>query len=102
MRRVAARAAAYVGRVTTPSTDPPRATARDAARDATRDAARDAAFARALDARDVRFDGVFFVGVTTTRIYCRPVCPARVSDRSRRRFFVSAASAERAGYRPCL
>lgn len=58
--------------------------------------------ARALDARDVRFDGAFFVGITTTRIYCRPVCPARVSDHSRRRFFVSAAAAERAGFRPCL
>lgn len=57
---------------------------------------------RALDARDPRFDGVFFVGITTTRIYCRPVCPARVSDPSRRRFFPSAATAERAGYRPCL
>lgn len=35
---------------------------------------------RALDARDARFDGVFFVGITGTRIYCRPVCPARVSN----------------------
>ena len=34
---------------------------------------------RALNARDARFDGLFFVGITTTRIYCRPVCPARVS-----------------------
>ncbi|MGI8497134.1 MAG: AlkA N-terminal domain-containing protein [Gemmatimonadaceae bacterium] len=59
-------------------------------------------FARALDARDARFDGVFFVGITTTGIYCRPVCPARVSYRSHRRFFHSAAAAERAGYRPCM
>ena len=57
---------------------------------------------RALNARDARFDGIFFVGITTTRIYCRPVCPARVSHYDRRRFFNSAASAERAGFRPCL
>ncbi|MDQ3136795.1 MAG: helix-turn-helix domain-containing protein [Gemmatimonadota bacterium] len=57
---------------------------------------------RALNARDARFDGIFFVGITTTRIYCRPVCPARVSCYDRRRFFDSAASAERAGFRPCL
>jgi len=59
-------------------------------------------YARALDARDARFDGVFFVGVTTTRIYCRPVCPSRISFRSHRRFFGSAAAAEGAGFRPCL
>ena len=53
-------------------------------------------------ARDPRFDGVFFVGITTTRVYCRPVCPARVTYPDRRRFFSSAAAAERAGYRPCL
>src|SRR5690242_997554 len=58
--------------------------------------------ARALDARDARFDGVFFVGITTTRIYCRPVCPARISYPERRRFFDSAPAAEQAGYRPCL
>jgi len=58
--------------------------------------------ARALDARDARFDGLFFVGITTTRIYCRPVCPARISDTRNRRFFASAAAAERAGFRPCL
>ena len=57
---------------------------------------------RAVHARDIRFDGVFFVGITTTRVYCRPVCPARVSYPERRRFFETAASAERAGYRPCL
>jgi AraC family transcriptional regulator of adaptative response / DNA-3-methyladenine glycosylase II len=57
---------------------------------------------RALGARDARFDGLFFVGITTTRIYCRPICPARVSDPCRRRFFESAASAELAGFRPCL
>jgi len=57
---------------------------------------------RAARARDPRFDGVFFIGVTTTGIYCRPICPARVTISNRRRFFVSAAAAERAGYRPCL
>jgi AraC family transcriptional regulator of adaptative response / DNA-3-methyladenine glycosylase II len=59
-------------------------------------------YARALDARDARFDGVFFVGIITTRIYCRPVCPARVSYRDHRRFFRSAAAAEHAGFRPCM
>ncbi|MEJ7809932.1 MAG: AlkA N-terminal domain-containing protein [Gemmatimonadaceae bacterium] len=58
--------------------------------------------ARALDARDARFDGLFFVGIITTRVYCRPVCPARVSYREHRRFFESAAAAEHAGFRPCL
>lgn len=57
---------------------------------------------RALDARDARFDGLFFVGITTTGIYCRPVCPARISYPMRRRFFDSAAAAEEAGFRPCL
>jgi len=66
------------------------------------DPAIDEVYARALDARDARFDGVFFVGITSTGIYCRPICPARVSHPERRRFFTSAAAAERAGYRPCL
>ncbi|HEY6323136.1 MAG TPA: Ada metal-binding domain-containing protein, partial [Thermoanaerobaculia bacterium] len=57
---------------------------------------------RAARARDPRFDGVFFIGVTTTGIYCRPICPARLVRPTRRRFFVSAAAAERSGYRPCL
>ncbi len=57
---------------------------------------------RALTARDPRFDGVFFVGVKTTRIYCRPVCTARTPGRDRCRFFASAALAEREGFRPCL
>jgi AraC family transcriptional regulator, regulatory protein of adaptative response / DNA-3-methyladenine glycosylase II len=60
------------------------------------------AYTRAVDARDPRFDGLFFVGVTSTGIYCRPICPARVSHPERRRFFASAAAAERAGFRPCL
>jgi AraC family transcriptional regulator of adaptative response / DNA-3-methyladenine glycosylase II len=57
---------------------------------------------RATQARDPRFDGVFFIGITSTGIYCRPICPARVTVFSHRRFFVSAPAAERAGYRPCL
>src|SRR3954454_7232516 len=57
---------------------------------------------RALTARDPRFDGVFFVAVTSTRIYCRPVCPARTPGLERCRFFPSAAAAERAKFRPCL
>jgi AraC family transcriptional regulator of adaptative response / DNA-3-methyladenine glycosylase II len=57
---------------------------------------------RALAARDARFDGVFFVGVTTTKIYCRPICAARTPGRDRCRFFVDAALAERQGFRPCL
>lgn len=57
---------------------------------------------RALNARDPRFDGVFFVGVASTGIYCRPVCPARAPRRDRCRFFANAAAAERQGFRPCL
>ncbi len=57
---------------------------------------------RALSARDPRFDGLFFVGVTTTRIYCRPICPARTPGRDRCQFFPSAAAAEQARFRPCL
>ena len=56
----------------------------------------------ALKARDPRFDGTFFVGVSTTGIYCRPVCPARLPRRERCAFFPSAAQAERAGFRACL
>src|SRR3954469_14068723 len=57
---------------------------------------------RALEARDARFDGVFFVGIRSTGIYCRPICPARATLRKNRRFFSNAAAAERAGFRPCL
>ena len=57
---------------------------------------------RALESRDPRFDGVFFVGIVSTGIYCRPICPARTTLRKNRRFFSSAAAAERAGFRPCL
>src|SRR5437867_6047134 len=60
------------------------------------------AYQLAVDARDPRFDGVFFVGITTTRVYCRPCCPSRLAYDRHRRFFDSAAAAERAGFRPCL
>src|SRR5437763_12548148 len=58
--------------------------------------------ARALETRDPRFDGVFFVGIRSTGIYCRPICPARATLRPNRRYFSNAAAAERAGFRPCL
>jgi AraC family transcriptional regulator of adaptative response / DNA-3-methyladenine glycosylase II len=61
----------------------------------------DACF-RATRARDARFDGRFFVGITSTRIYCRPVCGARPARRENQRYFASAAAAEGAGFRPCL
>ena len=65
-------------------------------------AAGDEAYQRAVDSHDPRFDGVFYVAITTTRIYCRPVCPSRNAAHDHRRFFDSAAAAERAGFRPCL
>ncbi len=57
---------------------------------------------RALTTHDSRFDGRFFVGVSSTGIYCRPVCTVRTPRRENCRFFASAAAAEVAGYRPCL
>ncbi|HEX4420614.1 MAG TPA: AlkA N-terminal domain-containing protein [Kofleriaceae bacterium] len=57
---------------------------------------------RALRTRDARFDGRLFVGVTSTGIYCRPICPARPVKRENCRFFTSAAAAQDAGFRPCL
>ena len=57
---------------------------------------------RARLARDAAFDGLFFTGVRTTRIYCRPVCPVRPARSENVVFFPSAAAAERAGFRPCL
>jgi AraC family transcriptional regulator of adaptative response / DNA-3-methyladenine glycosylase II len=57
---------------------------------------------RALSAREERFDGRLFVGVKTTGIYCRPICPARTPKRENCRFFPSAAAAQMAGFRPCL
>ncbi|HEY1608657.1 MAG TPA: Ada metal-binding domain-containing protein, partial [Paraburkholderia sp.] len=55
-----------------------------------------------LLARDRRFDGWFFVGVSSTGIYCRPVCPVRTPRRQNCHFFPNAAAAEHAGFRPCL
>jgi AraC family transcriptional regulator of adaptative response / DNA-3-methyladenine glycosylase II len=57
---------------------------------------------RALRTRDRRFDGRFFTGVTSTGVYCRPVCPARTPKRDNCVFFPHAAAAEEAGFRPCL
>jgi AraC family transcriptional regulator of adaptative response / DNA-3-methyladenine glycosylase II len=57
---------------------------------------------RALVARDVRFDGVFFVAVKTTGIYCRPICPARTPGRDRCVFYTTPAAAERDGFRACF
>jgi len=56
----------------------------------------------AFAARDPRFDGVFYVGVTSTGIYCRPVCTARTPRADNCRFFDSAEAAEKANFRPCL
>jgi len=57
---------------------------------------------RARLARDARFDGRFYTGVLTTRIYCRPTCPVKPARSRNVVFFASAAAAERAGFRPCL
>jgi AraC family transcriptional regulator, regulatory protein of adaptative response / DNA-3-methyladenine glycosylase II len=57
---------------------------------------------KALTSRDSRFDGVFFVGVTSTDVYCRPICPARTPRERNCRFFDTPQEAERAGFRPCL
>jgi AraC family transcriptional regulator of adaptative response / DNA-3-methyladenine glycosylase II len=61
---------------------------------------------RALDrariSRDPRFDGKFFIAVTSTKIYCRPICPVRSPKRCNIRYYLSAAAAAEAGYRPCL
>jgi AraC family transcriptional regulator, regulatory protein of adaptative response / DNA-3-methyladenine glycosylase II len=56
---------------------------------------------RARVSRDPRFDGRFFIGVLSTGIYCRPVCPARQPARDNVRYYPSAAAAEDAGFRPC-
>jgi AraC family transcriptional regulator of adaptative response / DNA-3-methyladenine glycosylase II len=66
------------------------------------DALDSAACFRALQTRDPRFDGVLFVGVVSTGVYCRPVCPARTPKPENCRFFPSAAAAQEAGFRPCL
>ena len=57
---------------------------------------------RAIRARDARFDGRIFTAVRTTKIYCRPICPARTPKLENVTFYSSAAAAQEAGYRPCL
>src|SRR5579885_3238546 len=61
-----------------------------------------AACYRIFQTHDARFDGRVFVGVTSTGIYCRPICPARTPKPENCRFFASAAAAQEAGFRPCL
>ena len=62
---------------------------------------RDACY-EAMKSKDSRFDGRFFVGITSTGIYCRPVCHARLPKKENCVFFRTSAEAERAGFRPCL
>ena len=57
---------------------------------------------RAIATRDARFDGRLFVGVKTTGVYCRPICPARTPKFENVSFYPSAAAAQEAGFRPCL
>jgi len=57
---------------------------------------------RARLSRDARFDGKFFIGVLTTMVYCRSICPARTCKESNVRYFQTAAAASEAGFRPCL
>jgi len=57
---------------------------------------------RAVSVRDARFDGRLFIGVKTTGIYCRPICPARTPRSENVVFFLTAAAAHEAGFRPCL
>ena len=57
---------------------------------------------RARLARDPRFDGLFFIGVLSTGIYCRPICPARSPNPENIVYFPTAAAAAEAGLRPCL
>ncbi|VAX02313.1 Methylphosphotriester-DNA--protein-cysteine S-methyltransferase (EC 2.1.1.n11) / DNA-3-methyladenine glycosylase II [hydrothermal vent metagenome] len=57
---------------------------------------------RAIVTRDARFDGRLYIGVRTTGIYCRPICPARTPKRENVSFYPTAAAAQEAGFRPCL
>ena len=57
---------------------------------------------RARLSRDARFDGKFYIGVRTSGVYCRPICPARTAKECNVRYFPSAAAAAEAGFRPCL
>lgn len=61
-----------------------------------------ASYYQALLSRDARFDGIFFVAVKSTKIYCRPVCTVKPPLLKNCTFFTSAALCELAGYRPCL
>ncbi|MGI9598573.1 MAG: DNA-3-methyladenine glycosylase 2 family protein [Acidimicrobiales bacterium] len=89
------------------STDDHRATPYRAADDATGDHGADGAMLdhgacyEAVRRRDARFDGRFYTGVTSTGIFCRPSCPARTPRSSNVRFFLHAAAASTAGFRPC-
>ena len=56
----------------------------------------------ALLSRNRRFDGWFFVGVATTGVYCRPVCPVKPPKVQNCSYYPSAAAAEKAGFRPCM
>src|SRR5436189_6039050 len=56
----------------------------------------------AVTSRDPRFDGIFFVGVTSTGVYCRPICPVKTPLQRNCRFFESAFAAEKALFRPCV
>jgi AraC family transcriptional regulator, regulatory protein of adaptative response / DNA-3-methyladenine glycosylase II len=57
---------------------------------------------RALESRDARFDGLLFVGVSSTGVYCRPICPARTPKFEHCSFYGSATAAQESGFRPCL
>src|SRR5947199_4818491 len=57
---------------------------------------------RARTSHDARFDGRFFIAITTTKIYCRPICPSPPAKYENVRYYPSAAAAQAAGYRPCL
>lgn len=59
-------------------------------------------YAKARNARDARFDGVFFIGVKTTGIYCRPICPANSPLEKNVEYYASAVAAAESGFRPCL
>src|SRR5947209_17014079 len=56
---------------------------------------------RAASSRDARFDGQFFIAVTSTGVYCRPICPAQMPLARNIRFYRSAAAAQAAGFRAC-
>jgi len=56
---------------------------------------------RVSESRDPRYDGIFFIATTSTRIYCRPSCPARMAKRASVRFYPTAAAAQTAGFRAC-